>query len=176
LSLASLGCHSSAAAAWRIDELSMSAARTPFVLLVVALAIVAVLVAAAAAGQGPEPLVRAWEEVEAWAMSSSLWPDSVEALDGGREGGAPVPTRRQRSPLSPAQLDAPLVHGKFVAACGAPDDMKVTLEVTVHAGRAFAAVAKTQPPNPVVEACVERAVRELRWDSSPTTGKVTVHY
>jgi hypothetical protein len=87
-----------------------------------------------------------------------------------------VPPRRQASPLSSAQLGAPLVNGSFVGACGAPDNMKVVANVAVKMGRAAAISVKTEPPDPTVRLCIEQAIRELRWDISPKTGRVTVRY
>jgi len=46
----------------------------------------------------------------------------------------------------------------------------------VKMGRASDVSVKTRPPNPVIESCVERAMRDLRWDASPSTGHVTVTY
>jgi hypothetical protein len=89
---------------------------------------------------------------------------------------ASPPVHHQRTALSAAQLGAPLVHGTFVPACGAPDSMKVTVNVAVRQGRAIDVRAKADPANPVVEGCIEHAIRDLRWDVSPMTGRVTVHY
>jgi hypothetical protein len=151
----------------------MRTAWTMLVLLLLAAGAVAFYFAAE--GRGPAPLVRAWEQLSDWLKSSAVeWGDR-QAVDAGAEAGAP-PQRRQRGALSRAQLDAPLVHGRFVAACGAPDDMKVSVEVAVRAGRAVDVVAHSLPPNALVESCVERTVRDLRWDISPVTGHVTVRY
>jgi hypothetical protein len=84
--------------------------------------------------------------------------------------------RKQASPLSSAQLGAPLVHGAWVTACGAPDTMKVTVKLDVRQGRAVKIDVKTDPPDPVVTGCVERAATDLRWDISPKTDHVTVRY
>jgi hypothetical protein len=43
-------------------------------------------------------------------------------------------------------------------------------------GRAIGVVVQTQPPDPTIAACVERATRELEWDISPNTDHVTVTY
>ncbi len=64
----------------------------------------------------------------------------------------------------------------FVSACGAPDDMKVTMKMSVKMGHAADVTAQTYPPNPVVESCLERKARELQWDISPKTDHVTVTY
>jgi hypothetical protein len=89
---------------------------------------------------------------------------------------APVPRVKQAAPLSSAQLSAPLVHGRFVSDCGAPDTMKVVVKVTVKKGKAIGAKATTTPPDPVVSACVEKAIREMPWDISPATQHLTVTY
>jgi hypothetical protein len=91
-------------------------------------------------------------------------------VDGGKAA------HRQAGPLSSAQLGAPLIHGTFVSACGAPDNMRVVLNVAVKLGRVVDVHATTSPPNPVVESCIERAARDLQWDVSPKAGRVTVTY
>ncbi|MCL2450926.1 MAG: hypothetical protein FWD17_18435, partial [Polyangiaceae bacterium] len=129
---------------------------------------------------------RAWNPVAktiasaASAIASALPPveppgETADASAPAHDAGVVV-HRHQRTPLTAAQLGAPLVHGPFVPACGAPDSMKVTLEVDVKEGRARDVRAKSIPPNPVVEGCIERAVRDLSWDVSPKAGHVTVHY
>lgn len=82
----------------------------------------------------------------------------------------------QTAPLSSAQLGAPLVHGRFVSECGAPDDMKVVVKVTVKKGHAVAVAVTTQPPNAAVKACVEKATRAKEWDVSPKIQHATVTY
>jgi hypothetical protein len=100
--------------------------------------------------------------------------------DSGTVDAGPTEERvvlhRQTAPLSTAQLSAPLVHGKFVVDCGAPDSMKVVMKLDVRMGRALSVSVKTQPPDRAIASCIERKARELRWDSSPKTGHVTVTY
>jgi hypothetical protein len=98
------------------------------------------------------------------------------APDAGEDAAGTPPPRKQAGPLSNAQLGAPLVHGTFVSACGAPDDMKVTVKASVRAGHATTVTVKTTPDNPTVGSCIEQAVRGMQWDISPKTGKVTVNY
>jgi hypothetical protein len=109
---------------------------------------------------------------------SSL-PSSPSPSTGGtgvlRADAGPRP-RRQTAPLSSAQLGAPLVDGAFVSACGAPDNMKVVANVTVKMGRATAVSVTTQPPDPAVRSCIERSMRDMRWDISPEMGRLTVRY
>ncbi len=132
------------------------------------------------------PIAHTLDEIasaSAWPAFSALTGQpapsaTASPLEGGvptRDGGR-APPRRQGAALSSAQLGAPLAHETFVTDCGAPADMKVMLKVTVKGGRAIDAEAKTTPPNPVVESCVERAVRELQWDISPKVAHVTVRY
>jgi hypothetical protein len=104
-------------------------------------------------------------------------PPSADDSAPPSDAGASTPSvHRQAGPLSSAQLGAPLIHGTFVSACGAPDSMRVVLNVTVKMGRVTDVHATTTPPNPVVESCIERAARDLQWDVSPKTGHVTVTY
>ncbi len=96
--------------------------------------------------------------------------------DAAVEASVPEAGKPQSAPLSSAQLGAPLVHGTFVSACGAPATMKVKAKVTVKMGRATAVVVKTDPPDPTIAACVEKAIRDLGWDRSVRSGTVTVTY
>ena len=62
------------------------------------------------------------------------------------------------------------------AECGAPPDMKVAITATVKMGRAVDARATTNPRDPVIEGCIERATQALQWPASRKTDKVTVRY
>jgi hypothetical protein len=141
--------------------------------------VVAGLAAAVSSGRLPaltQSLGPLASSVAAWA-SSSLSPSSPSSEPSAHpspDAGAPV--HRQTAPLSSAQLGAPLIHGTFVGACGAPDDMKVAVNATVKSGRAVGVAVKTTPPNPAVASCIERAVREMQWDVSPKTDHVAVTY
>jgi hypothetical protein len=150
-------------------------------IVVVAVVVVAAAVALAASGRVPL-LARAWETVATAVASSPLLhapsgsPEPSPADAGSPGGDAGPAPRRQAGPLSSAQLGAPLVHGGFVSACRAPDDMKVVVTLTVKMGRAGAVTVTTIPPDPAVASCVERAVRDQRWDVSPHVGHLTVTY
>ena len=129
-------------------------------------------------GALPGPLAEAYDSVASFAASAS---DAFSAQrtaavgpDAGDAGFAMV--RKQTAPLSSAQLGAPLVHGKFVTDCGAPDDMKVVVKVTVKMGRAVAVDVTTDPTNAQIASCVEKATREKQWDVSPKTQRATVTY
>jgi hypothetical protein len=54
--------------------------------------------------------------------------------------------------------------------------MKVVVKLAVRMGRAVDVDVTTDPPDPAVAACIDHAVRDLRWDSSPRTDHVTVRY
>lgn len=157
--------------------------------LIAVLAIFGIAGMAAAAIAGKLPFVaHAFERVASevssavgTTSSAASTPDSpaaptVAASSDAGAGDAGFKPRRQTAPLSSAQLGAPLVHGSFVTACGAPDTMKVVLKLDVRNGRAFRVRVKTDPPDPAVSACITKAARQLRWDSSPRTGHVTVKY
>jgi hypothetical protein len=153
--------------------------------IVITAVVVLVAVVGSAATGRLSLLARAWEPV-ASSVPISAWftlaptPETSSA-PGDADAGAPgadaaAIARRQTAPLSSAQLGAPLVHGTFVSACGAPDDMKVVVNVTVKMGHAVQVTATTQPSNPAVASCIERRTRELSWDISPKTDHVTVTY
>ncbi|HEX3345272.1 MAG TPA: hypothetical protein VHS09_11900, partial [Polyangiaceae bacterium] len=87
------------------------------------------------------------------------------------------PAKKPRAaPLSSAELGAPLVHGAFVTACGAPPDMKVVVKVAVKLGRAVDVKVTTDPPDPMIAACIDKATRDLQWEPSRKTDHVTVRY
>jgi hypothetical protein len=78
--------------------------------------------------------------------------------------------------LTKAQLAAPLSNAAFVSGCGAPDEMKVTVRVAVRMGRAVGVTVTTHPRSAMTASCIDRAVRGLRWESSPNTDFVTTTY
>jgi hypothetical protein len=78
--------------------------------------------------------------------------------------------------LSNAQLSAPLMHASFVPNCGAPDDMKVQVRVAVKMGVPIGVTVSTTPSSGSVAACIDRAVRGLRWPAHPKTDFVTTNY
>ena len=78
--------------------------------------------------------------------------------------------------LTNAQLSAPLRNAAFVSACGAPDDMKVTVRVAVKMGAPIGVTVTTNPPNGGVAACIDRSVRGLRWAANGKTDFVTTNY
>jgi hypothetical protein len=128
----------------------------------------------------PPTLADAYETMASLASSASdafsASRTASDSPDAGDAGSARVRRTTQAAPLSSAQLGAPLVHGRFVTDCGAPDDMKVVVQVTVKMGHAVAVAATTDPSNAAVAACVEKATREMQWDASPKTQHATVTY
>jgi hypothetical protein len=110
------------------------------------------------------------------SASSGAGGSAGSSAGSGASGGDAGLPHRQSGPLSKEQLSAPLVNGAFVTACGAPDDMKVVVDVAVRYGRAVTVKVKTTPPNLMVSSCIDRATRDLQWDVSPKTGHATVTY
>jgi eukaryotic-like serine/threonine-protein kinase len=78
--------------------------------------------------------------------------------------------------LTNAQLAAPLRHAAFVVSCGAPDDMKVQVRVAVRMGAPVGVTVTTSPSNGSIAACIDRAVRGIRWPANPRTDFVTTNY
>jgi hypothetical protein len=78
--------------------------------------------------------------------------------------------------LTNAQLSAPLQHAGFVDACGAPGDMKVTVQVAVKMGQAIGVTVRTNPPNGGIASCIDHAVRGIRWPVNGKTDFVTTMY
>jgi hypothetical protein len=117
-------------------------------------------------------LTRAWQGLASTDASASA---STSASAGASTDAGPT-GRPRTAPLSSAQLGAPLVHGTFVTACGAPQDMKVVVKVAVKLGRAVDVKVTTDPPDPMIAACIDKATRDLRWDASTKTDHVTVSY
>jgi hypothetical protein len=164
----------------RYDVMSpMQKRRRGRVILAVVFVLMSGALLVAATTGGLSFWARSWtplvSSVAAWA-SSSLVPSSPSDASAGPTTDAGTSVHRQTAPLSSAQLGAPLVHGTFVSACGAPDDMKVTVNVSVKMGRAAHVTVTTQPPNPAVASCIERATRDLQWDISPKSDHVAVTY
>ncbi len=139
-------------------------------LLVIAVPTVAVL-GLAATGK-LSLLSPAWEGLASTSLSASA--SSSASADAGGDAGPPG--RPHAGPMSSAQLGAPLVHGTFVTACGAPTDMKVVLKVAVKMGRAIDVKVTTDPPDPGIAACIDKAARDLQWEVSRKTDHVTVTY
>jgi len=128
-------------------------------------------------GELPPPLVPAYGFLASLVASASEAISPAPAISGDRADAGPASARKkQTAPLSSGQLGAPLVNGKFVTECGAPDGMKVVVKVTVKMGRATEAAATTDPQNGAVATCVEKATREMQWDISPRTQRATVTY
>ena len=102
------------------------------------------------------------------SYESVLNGNNQEISMGQQAAGAPD--------LTDNQLSAPLRHASFVVSCGAPDSMKVTVRVAVRMGRAVGVTVTTNPPNGGISACVDRAVRGLRWAESAKTDFITTNY
>jgi hypothetical protein len=151
--------------------------RTGVVLLGVVVLAAGATAVAVATGHWPWAKQQLDAAASAWS-AASLSSVSTRALGdaGPVDAAADVAVKVQAGPLSSAQLSAPLYHVTFLAECGAPADMKVTVKVTVKMGRATDAHATADPRNPVVEGCIERAIQDLRWDPSRKSSTVTVHY
>ncbi len=82
----------------------------------------------------------------------------------------------QTPDLTKDQLAGPLRSVSFISACGAPDDMKVTVRVAVKNGRAIGVTASTSPPSAGVAGCIEGRVRGLGWPASSKADFVTMSY
>jgi hypothetical protein len=152
------------------------------VITLLALSIVGVAAAGFLGSRGrlPPRLAQAYGTVAALASSASEALSAPRTVSDAADGGDAAPPTARRStqagPLSSAQLGAPLVDGKFVSECGAPDDMKVVVKVAVKMGRPVAVAVTTDPPSSAVAACVEKVTRGMRWDSSPKMQHATVTY
>ena len=78
--------------------------------------------------------------------------------------------------LTDAQLSGPMRNGAFVGECGAPDSMRVTVQVAIKMGRAAGVSVSTSPPDPDVAGCIDRYVRTFSWPSSPKTDSFKTRY
>jgi hypothetical protein len=149
------------------------------IVLLALMVVSGVALGASAVNGGFPSLVSALEALAASIAPSLPAPMAswLVGADAGSAAGDAGPTvRHQTAPLSSAQLGAPLVHGTFLRTCGAPDAMKVSVNVTVKMGRAVGVTVRTDPPDPAVSLCIDRATRDLQWDVSPKTDHVTVTY
>ena len=75
--------------------------------------------------------------------------------------------------LTADQLARPFAGGAFLNACGAPEDMGVTIKAAVQNGRAVGVTVTTSPPNPRIAACIDAAVRRLPFPPNPNLDAVT---
>jgi len=150
--------------------------------VVVGLAVVLVVVGVAAATGNLPFFHRAWHQVTTTLATGDGGTDTEDDAGAPDASGdvvrpdAGILQHKQAAPLSSAQLGAPLVHGSFVSACGAPENMKVVVKVTVQKGRATDVNVDTDPPDTAVCRCVDDAIRQLRWDISPKKQQLTVRY
>jgi hypothetical protein len=141
-------------------------------ILLLVVAVPAVLLLGLAATGRFSLLTHAWEGLASTDTSAS----ASSSASAGPSGDAGPTGRPRVGPLSSAQLGAPLVHGTFVTACGAPTDMKVVVKVAVKMGRAVDVKVTTDPPDPSIAACIDKAARDLQWEVSRKTDHVTVTY
>ncbi len=75
--------------------------------------------------------------------------------------------------LTADQLARPFAGGAFLNACGAPEDMSVTIKAAVQNGRAVGVTVTTSPPNSRIAACIDAAVRRLPFPPNPNLDAVT---
>lgn len=78
--------------------------------------------------------------------------------------------------LTDAQLAGPMRNAAFLGSCGAPTSMKVTVKVAVKMGRAIGVTVVTNPGNPAIASCIDRAVRGLAWPAHPKMDTMTTSY
>jgi hypothetical protein len=79
--------------------------------------------------------------------------------------------------MTDAELSGPMRQASFVAGCGAPSEMKLTVRIAVRRGRAVGVTVATNPPNEVIARCVDEHVRrEPRWPVKQKLDFFTVSY
>jgi hypothetical protein len=67
-------------------------------------------------------------------------------------------------------------NASFLGSCGAPNSMKVTVRVAIRMGHAVGVSVYTNPPNPQIASCVDRAVRGLAWPVNAKMDSLTTTY
>jgi hypothetical protein len=95
------------------------------------------------------------------ATASDLEPVDVYGRTAGRD-------------LTDAQLSAPMAN--VLSGCNVPNDMKVTIRVAVRLGHAVGVTVVTDPHSGSYVSCLDRAVRKLRWPSSPRLDTLTTSF
>jgi hypothetical protein len=80
------------------------------------------------------------------------------------------------TPLTDAELVAPMRDATFVSACGAPASMKVTVRVAVRDGHAYGVSIYPSPADPEIARCIAKAVRKLVWTSTAHRDFFTTTY
>ena len=79
--------------------------------------------------------------------------------------------------MTDAELAAPMRLATWVAGCGAPSEMKLTVKVAVQRGRAVGVTVHTDPPDRDIARCVDEHVRrELHWPVKQKMDTFTVTY
>ncbi|MEO7110214.1 MAG: hypothetical protein ABI183_07250, partial [Polyangiaceae bacterium] len=101
------------------------------------------------------------------SFEQALNSNNQEINMGASQGGAD---------LTDGQLSGPLHSGAFLGACGAPDSMKVKVQVAIKSGHAVGVTVSTTPPNTGVSSCIDHAVRGMGWPSSPKMDSFTTSY
>ena len=90
-----------------------------------------------------------------------------EALDGSTgDAGAAERTREQAATLSTEAYGAVLSHGSYFLHCDAPETLEIKICAAIRHGRALGVSVETNPSDPRVDACIDRAVRRLRFLTS----------
>jgi hypothetical protein len=78
--------------------------------------------------------------------------------------------------LSDDEVAAPMQSGTYIQACGAPDEMKVTIRVAVRDGHALGVSVTTDPDDQAIAECIDNGVRALTWPVSHRRETMTTRF
>jgi len=90
-------------------------------------------------------------------------PEDASSLAGERE-------------LSNRELSQPMQGSSFLGDCNVPDATHVTVKVAIRDGAAMGVTVTTDPDDPTVAECVDKAVRALSWPASKHRDSFTTTY
>ena len=75
--------------------------------------------------------------------------------------------QRGQADITAGQYGAILNTGSYIAGCGVPDSMSVSICAAVQNGRAVGVTVTTSPPNGRIAGCVNASVRRLNFPAHP---------
>jgi len=83
--------------------------------------------------------------------------------------------------LGPARVtagrhQAELDNGSYLATCGVPEDMAITVCAAIQRGRALGVTVHTTPTRPTVQRCIADAVRKVEFTSEAQLDVTKSHF
>jgi hypothetical protein len=108
----------------------------------------------------------------AWGPPHSTGPTFDDALNAPEDTAAVA----NEPTLSDVDLAGPMKQPSFLGDCNVPDSMHVKVQVAIRDGAPIGATVRTDPDDPAVADCVDKAVRALTWPPSKRRDSLTTEY